>query len=670
VNDQLTPEIDQMAGSTIRMLAADAVQKANSGHPGLPMGMADCAYVLWSRILKYNPQDPQWPNRDRFVLSAGHGSMLLYAMLHLAGYDVTLEDIQQFRQWGSRTPGHPERDCLPGVETTTGPLGQGFANGVGMALAAKMTGARFNHSDFSPVTHHVFGIVSDGDLMEGVTGEAASLAGHLGLDNLVYLYDNNQITIEGETSLTFSEDVAKRFDAYGWRTHTIDGHDHQAIQKALEEGIQTTQKPTLILAKTHIAFGSPNKQDTAASHGAPLGEEEIALTKKNLDWPEEPAFHVPDEVRTVFQKRAMLLKKEYDAWQADFKKWRDANPKLANLWDTMQQKTVPQNLEKQLVDVLPDKTMATRVSSGLVLQKAAALFPGLCGGSADLSPSTKTIIENDSSILANQFEGRNIHFGIREHGMGGILNGMALYGGFIPYGSTFFVFSDYMRPSIRLASLMNLQVIFVFTHDSLFVGEDGPTHQPVEQLAALRTVPGLAVIRPADGVETAAAWAYALRKKDGPTALCLTRQNVPPIPRGDNFSLATIHKGGYVLSESLSESCHAILAASGSEVSLALEAQKGLKEKGVDVRVVSMPCMSLFAEQDDSYKKSIIPENIPIVVIEAGISQGLHALTRAPILHIGMNQFGASAPAKVLAEKFGFTPELVVERVGEWLRTL
>jgi len=670
VSELFTPEVDQLAVNTIRMLAVDAVQKANSGHPGMPMGMADCAHILWSRILKYDPQYPQWPNRDRFVLSAGHGSMLLYAMLHLAGYDVTIKDIKDFRQWGSRTAGHPELGLLPGVETTTGPLGQGFANGVGMALAAKMAGARFNQKDFSPVTHHIFGIVSDGDMMEGVACEAASLAGHYQLGNLVYLYDDNQITIEGNTNLSFSEDVAKRFQSYGWHTISINGHDHSAIQNALEAGIQEVQRPTLILAKTHIAFGSPNKQDTAASHGAPLGEEEVALTKKNLGWPLEPTFHIPEQVLTAFQKRAKFLQDEYNTWQEDFAQWKKKHPKLSEQWNKMHQKAIPNDLEKQFVEVLPNKDAATRVSSGKILQKAALLFPGFCGGSADLSPSTKSLIENETSILANQFDGRNIHFGIREHGMGSILNGLALYGGFIPYGSTFFVFSDYMRPAIRLASLMKQQVIFIFTHDSIFVGEDGPTHQLVEHLAALRAIPGLTVIRPADGVETAAAWAFALRKQDGPTAICLTRQNVPPLPRATEFSVQSVYKGAYVLSKPELKEIQAILIASGSEVSLALEAQKRLQIKGINVTVVSMPCLSLFLDQDENYRDSVIPRNLPVIFIEAGISQGIHALTRSSILHIGMNRFGASAPAKILAEKFGFTPEAVAEKVGDWLRSL
>ena len=664
-------ELNRLAVNTIRFLAVDAVQKANSGHPGMPMGMADCAFVLWSEYLRFNPEDPEWPNRDRFILSAGHGSMLLYALLYLSGYDVTLDDLKQFRQWASRTPGHPERGCLPGVETTTGPLGQGFANGVGMALAAKIAAERFNGDDFRLVDHRIYGIVSDGDLMEGVASEAASLAGHLQLGNIVYLYDDNRITIEGSTRLAYSEDVEKRFRAYGWHTVSIDGHHLDEISRAIKEGVTEADRPTLILARTHIAYGSPKKQDDASSHGAPIGEEEVRKTKKNLGWPPEPAFYVPDEVRAVFKKRVDFLKTEYDAWQTRFKAWQERHPDLYTAWSKQWMKVIPNDLEQKLLANLTEKPDATRNIGGKILQKASAMIPSLYGGSADLAPSTKTLIDSAGSIGPKTYSGRNLHFGVREHGMGSVMNGMALYGGFIPYGSTFLVFSDYMRPAIRLAALMELQVIYVFTHDSLFVGEDGPTHQPVEHLAALRTIPNLTVIRPADGLETAMAWAYALRKNDGPTALCLTRQSVPVLSRPEGFDAREILNGGYVLSRENHPFPDVVLAASGSEVSIALECKNILKESGRFVRVVSVPSFELFFDKPASYRNSVIPEEgIPVVVVEAGISQGWHCVSRSPMLNISMDRFGSSAPYEVLAEKFGFTGESIAARVSAWLDSL
>jgi transketolase len=658
-------ETNQLAVTTIRMLAAEGVEKANSGHPGMPMGMADCAFVLWTQFLKFNPKDTVWPNRDRFILSAGHGSMLLYTMLHLTGYDVSIEDLKQFRQWGSKTPGHPEHGVTPGVETTTGPLGQGFSNGVGMALAAKIRKAQFG-DDF-PLDHHIFAIVSDGDLMEGVSSETASIAGHLGLGNLIYLYDDNQITIEGKTDLTFSEDVQKRFEAYGWHTVRIDGHDHAQIAKAIQAGIDETERPTLILAKTHIGFGSPHKQDTSEVHGAPLGAEELLATKKALGWPLEPAFYVPDEVRDLFAKRNEELQPVYSAWQSRFAAWQKKNPDAAKRLQSLMDKTVPDNLETELISVLPDKPAATRGVGGKVLNKAVKLVPAIYGGSADLSPSTKTDIVGAASISKSDFSGRNLHFGIREHGMGSILNGMALYGGFIPYGSTFMVFADYMRPPIRLSAIMEAQVVYVFTHDSIFVGEDGPTHQPVEHLAALRTIPGVTVFRPADGLETAMAWAAAIRKKNGPTVLCLTRQNVPILPHAVGFDPKTIQKGGYVLSKESGAKPDVLLVATGSEVGVVVEASKLLGQAGKAVRVVSMPSLEAFRAQDDAYQASVIPPAVPVVVVEAGIAQGWHAITRAPLLFLGMSGFGASGPYQILAEKYGFTSSSVAEKTKAWL---
>ena len=660
---------DELAVNTIRFLAADGVQKAKSGHPGMPMGMADCAYVLWTKFLRYNPQDPDWINRDRFVLSAGHGSMLIYSMLHLAGYDLTLDDLKQFRQWGSKTPGHPEHAHVPGVETTTGPLGQGFANGVGMALAMKILAARFNTNEQKIFNHHVYAIVSDGDLMEGISAEAASIAGHLGLGNLVYLYDDNTITIEGKTDLAFSEDIPKRFEAYGWHTMKIDGHDHAAISNAIQAGIEETEKPTLICAKTTIGYGSPNQAGTSGVHGAPLGEEEILASKKHMGFPVEPAFYVPEEVRDIFRKRQNALKSEYDTWNALYETWQKQHPEKNELWTNMKNRTLPDDLESQLIAALPEKPTATRGIGGKVLNKAVTLVPSIIGGSADLSPSTKTNIVDQPSIRKGDYAGMNLHFGIREHGMGGILNGMALYGGFIPYGSTFLVFADYMRPSIRLASIMNQQVVYVFTHDSIFVGEDGPTHQPVEHAAVLRAIPGVSVFRPADALETAMAWAFALKKKDGPTAVLLTRQTVPNFERDSDFNPKMIQKGGYVLLEE-EGTPDMILVASGSEVSISAEAREILRQQGKSIRVVSMPSLDTFLSQDQTYRESVIPGNIPVTVVEAGIDQGWYKLTRAPMQFLGMRGFGASGPYQVLAEKYGFTGPAVAEMSACWLKEI
>ena len=508
----------ELAVNTLRMLSADAVEKAQSGHPGLPMGFADVAFVIWMQFLRFNPHDPQWPNRDRFILSAGHGSMLLYALLNLFGYDLSLDDIKQFRQFGSKTPGHPEYGHTPGVESTTGPLGQGFANGVGMALAERILADRFNKGGMKIIDHYIYGVVSDGDLMEGITSEAASFAGHLGLANIIYIYDCNQITIEGSTSLAFTEDVAKRFEAYNWRVFKIDGHNHTEIAEAIETARGEKERPSLIIARTHIGKGSPNRQDTASIHGEPLGAKELELTKESLRWPKDKPFYIPEEVKQLCQSRVTELKEEYENWQTQFKKYIRKDANMSRLWDTYFKKEIPENLESELLKTIKKYSIATRSASGEMMQVVAQQIPGFMGGSADLCPSTKTYIKNFSSIDKNKFNGRNIHFGVREHAMGGILNGMALYGGIIPFGSTFLVFSDYMRPSIRLAAMMKIQVIYVFTHDSIFLGEDGPTHQPVEHLPSLRLIPNLLVIRPSDATETASAWVAALNHTDGPTA--------------------------------------------------------------------------------------------------------------------------------------------------------
>ncbi|NOY78455.1 MAG: transketolase [Calditrichaeota bacterium] len=658
----------QLTANTIRFLAVDAIQKANSGHPGLPMGAADYAAVLWMRYLNFNPEDPHWPNRDRFVLSAGHGSMLLYALLHLAGFDLTLEDLKQFRQLHSRTPGHPEYGLTPGVETTTGPLGQGFGNGVGMAIAAKMMAARFNTPDFSPVTHRVFGIVSDGDLMEGVSSEAASLAGHLKLGHLIYIYDDNHITIEGKTSLTFSEDVGKRFEAYGWHIQKIDGHNVREIDQALQQAILFEDAPSLIIAKTHIGFGSPNKQDTSAVHGSPLGEEEVRLTKEHFGWPLEPTFYVPEDVRMVFKNRRFELKSHYENWQAGFQDWQQAHPDQARQWEAYFKKAVPEKLAEQLVESVKGTEGATRALSGKVLQKAAELLPNLVGGSADLEPSTKTGIKNAGDIEPGTFSGRNFHFGIREHGMGSILNGLSLYGSWIPFGSTFLVFSDYMRPTIRLSALMGIQVIYVFTHDSIFVGEDGPTHQPVEHIAALRVIPNLQVVRPADAEETALTWAFALQRQDGPTALILTRQGVPAISRTQPVTFDQFSKGGYIVSDAVNGTPDLVLVATGSELHLAVEAKTRLENEGLKIRVVSMPADRQFLQQPRDYQESVLGEpQTKRVVIEAGVSAIWPEIVGKSALMVGINRFGASAPAKDLANYFGLTAEAVTEKIRTWL---
>jgi transketolase len=534
-----------------------------------------------------------------------------------------------------------------------------------------MAAARFNREGLSVVDHRVYAIASDGDLMEGVSSEAASLAGHLKLGNLVVLYDDNRITIEGRTELAFSEDVAQRFGAAGWHTVRADGHDPDAVAAALQAAVDETERPTLVLARTHIGHGSPGKHDSAEAHGAPLGPEETARTKQALGWPVDRDFFVPEGVREAFAERAAELRTGYEAWQKRFREWQDRHPGLAETWRAMHDKRVPKDLEDQLVSGLAGKPSATRLHGGRVLQKAAAAMPGLAGGSADLTPSTKTAIDGSPSVGPGRFEGRNLHFGIREHAMGGLMNGMALYGGFIPYGSTFLVFSDYMRPSIRLAAILCVQVVYVFTHDSIFVGEDGPTHQPIEHLAVLRAIPGLTVIRPADGLETALAWAYALRKQDGPTAICLTRQTVPELPHAAGQDRNEPMKGGYVVVREKGRRPDVVLVATGSEVGVAVEAAERLAAAGKDARVVSMPCLSVFEKQLDSYRESVLPQDgTPVAVVEAGVSMGWYGLTRSPMLFIGMNRFGASAPAEALAEKFGFTGPSVAEKVGEWMKGL
>ena len=655
----------ELAVNTLRMLSADAVEKAQSGHPGLPMGFADVAFVLWMQFLRFNPHDPQWPNRDRFILSAGHGSMLLYALLNLFGYDLSLDDIKQFRQFGSKTPGHPEYGHTPGVESTTGPLGQGFANGVGMALAERILADRFNKGGMKIIDHYIYGVVSDGDLMEGITSEAASFAGHLGLANIIYIYDCNQITIEGSTSLAFTEDVAKRFEAYNWRVFKIDGHNHTEIAEAIETARGEKERPSLIIARTHIGKGSPNRQDTASIHGEPLGAKELELTKESLRWPKDKPFYIPEEVKQLCQSRVTELKEEYENWQTQFKKYIREDPKKSRLWDTYFKKEIPENLESELLKTIKKDPVATRIASGEMMQVIAQRIPGFMGGSADLCPSTKTYIKNSSSIDKNKFEGRNIHFGVREHAMGGILNGMALYGGIIPFGSTFLTFSDYMRPSIRLAAMMRIQVIYVFTHDSILLGEDGPTHQPVEHLTSLRLIPNLLVIRPSDATETAAAWVAALNHTDGPTALILSRQDIPVINRSMYPSQSHLKYGAYVLKDSEGNP-DIILLASGSEVAIALEATLQLQSKGAKAKLISMPSFELFRSNSDEYRKSILPSSCKKrVAIEAAAKNDWYEFVGLDGLIIGVDRYGASAPSNVIAEHYGFTVQNILREINK-----
>ncbi|MGD2010129.1 MAG: transketolase [Desulfobacterales bacterium] len=660
----MTNERDQLCINTIRMLAADAVEKARSGHPGMPMGAAAMAYVLWTRFLRHNPQNPAWPDRDRFVLSAGHGSMLLYSLLHLTGYDLALDELKNFRQWESKTPGHPEHGITPGVETTTGPLGQGFANGVGMAIAEHHLASVFNRPGREIVNHFTYGIVSDGDLMEGISHEAASLAGHLGLGKLIYLYDDNHISIEGSTDIAFTEDRLKRFAAYGWHVQQVtDGNDLEQLSAAITAAREETRRPSFIAVRTHIGYGSPNKQDTSGVHGEPLGAEELKLTKQNLNWPAEPAFYLPEEAVSHFhealEKGAQLDRN----WQEAFAAYQTAHPELAARWRQWTDGSLPEAWEGKMPVFNADtKGIATRVASGKVLNAIAGRITNLMGGSADLAPSTKTLIDNEGDFQPPGFGGRNMRFGVREHAMGGILNGMSLHGGLIPYGATFLIFSDYMRPAIRLAALMKLHVIYVFTHDSIGLGEDGPTHQPIEQLAALRAIPNLKVVRPCDANETVEAWKAALKSIGGPVALVLTRQNLPVLDRTVYRPAAGLQKGAYVLHDPQDSRPDLLLMASGSEVHIALAAAAALSGKGIAVRVVSMPCWELFDEQPEGYRRLALPPEVTArLAIEAGSPQGWHRYVGSRGIVIGLTHFGASAPYEVLYEKFGLTADHVVE---------
>ncbi len=656
--------LDQNCINALRVLAMDGVQKAKSGHPGMPMGMADVAYVLWMRHLKHNPRNPHWPNRDRFVLSAGHGSMLLYGLLYLTGYPLSLEDLQQFRQWESKTPGHPEYHLALGIETTTGPLGQGFANGVGMAIAQKHLAARFNRPDFALFNHYIYAIVSDGDMMEGISHEAASLAGHLGLESLIYFYDRNGISIEGSTNLAFTEDVQARFRAYDWHVQTVDGHNIDAIDAAIRVAKAEKGRPHLIICNTTIAYGSPNMQGSEKAHGAPLGEEEVRLTKEHLGWPSTEPFFVPNDVLAHYRLAVPQGERAEAKWRELFTAYEAAYPQEAAELQRLFNGDLPAHWEKVLPHFRPDgSTLATRVASGKVLNALATAIPELIGGSADLAPSTNTYLKGLGDFSKENPAGRNLHFGVREHAMGGLLNGMALYGGMRVYGATFLVFSDYMRPAVRLAALMKLPVIYVFTHDSVYVGEDGPTHEPVEHIMALRLIPGLTVIRPADANETAAAWKVALTHKNGPVALALTRQNLPILEETAAQAMEGVARGAYILSESPLERVDIILIATGSEVADALAAQKLLREQRVGARVVSMPSWELFEQQPLFYQHTVLPPTvIKRLAIEAGVTLGWKRYTGTYGDIIGIDHFGASAPYQRLKEEFGFTPAQIAAR--------
>jgi transketolase len=672
--------LEELCVNTIRFLAVDAVEKAKSGHPGTPMGLADIAFVVWTDFLRHDPSDPHWKNRDRFVLSCGHASMLLYSMLHLTGYaDMPLDELKNFRQWGSRTAGHPEFGHASGIEVTTGPLGQGLAHAVGMSLASKMMQARFNTSGepFAPIDHYIYGICSDGDLEEGISQEASSLAGHLGLGNLIFFYDDNSISIEGDTRLSYSDDAKRRFEALGWHVQKIDGHDRNAIRKAIKKAQKETERPSMIIAKTVIGWGSPKFHGTARAHGEPLGADEAAATKVALGWPAEPTFHVPEEVRSEFARKTKKLSRARKVWSKAMEEWRTRNPQLAELWDVYWSHRLPDGFETALLDAAKsDKAIATRALSGQVIQNLAAIAPFVVGGSADLAPSTNTLIKDGGSIERPQddrndppkedvFRGRNLHFGIREHAMGAIVNGLTLYGSWRAYGATFLIFSDYMRASVRLACLMNIPSIFVYTHDSVFLGEDGPTHQPIEQLWSLRLIPNMTLFRPADGAETAMAWAWAVGRSTGPTLLVLTRQKLEPLPRPIDFDPQSIWRGAYVLG-GFSEGSITLIA-TGSEVPLAVRTAEVLRSSGITARVVSAPCLDLFDRQPVDYQNEVLGDRSRVVAIEAGRSDGWYKYVNHDALMIGIDRFGASAPYEQIAEHFGFTPEAIAERVRGWV---
>lgn len=651
-------DLDLLSVNAIRCLSVDAIEAANSGHPGAPMGLAPVGYTLWTRFLRHNPSNPDWPGRDRFVLSAGHASMLLYSLLYFTGYDLPFEQIKRFRQLGSSTPGHPEFGSTPGVEVTTGPLGQGISNAVGMALAREIVGARFNRPGYDLTDYYIYVICSDGDLMEGVASESCSLAGHLGLGRLVCLYDDNRITIEGSTDLAFSEDVAARFSAYGWQVLKVaDANDIDAVAEAIADARTEESAPTLIMVRSTIACGSPNLEGSEEAHGAPLGAEETCLTKQNLGWPPGDRFHVPDEVLEHMRSAVELGSLIEQEWNERFESYRKEHPELAGEWLRVMEGKLPPTWEESLPSFEAGKSVATRAASGKILEALAPVIPELIGGSADLGPSNKTYVKGYESLRKGDFSGRNIHFGVREHGMAAIMNGMARHGGIVPYGGTFLVFSDYMRPAIRLAALMGLRVIYVFTHDSLGVGEDGPTHQPVEQLAALRAIPNLTVIRPADAGETVQAWKVALQRH-GPTALALSRQGLPVLDRDKLAPAEGLARGAYALTED--DDAALTMIATGSEVALALAARDALAGVGTKARVVSMPSWELFEEQDNAYGEEVLPRGLKNLAIEAGITQGWHKYVGDNGAVIGVDGFGLSAPGSQALAHAGFTVENIV----------
>jgi len=663
-------DVDSTAINTLRFLAVDMVEKAKSGHPGAPMGQAAMAYSLWTRHLRFSPETPGWPNRDRFVLSCGHASALLYSLLHMSGFDLPLSALEEFRQFESLTPGHPERGLTPGVETTTGPLGQGLANAVGMAMAEQMLAAYFNRDGFDLFDYHVWVFVSDGDLMEGIASEASSLAGHLGLGKLIVAWDDNRISIDGSTSLTFSEDVCKRYEAYGWHVQRVeDGNDLEALDKAYGAAQEESARPSLIAVRTHIGYGSPNKQDSAASHGAPLGAEEVAATKEALGWPLEPTFHVPEEALEPFRSAAEDGIREEVAWREMFSRYAQDHPELANELLARLDGELPAGWTEHLPSFdTADGALATRKASGKVLNSLRDAIPYLVGGSADLAGSNNTYLEGLDDFSASEAGGRNIHFGVREHAMGAILNGLALSGMLIPYGGTFLIFSDYMRPAIRLAALMGLPVKYVFTHDSVFVGEDGPTHQPISQLLSLRAIPGLTLIRPADANETAAAWRVAIERQDGPTALALSRQKLPIIQQTPERALEGVARGAYVVADPPEGEPQLALIASGSEVSLALGAHALLAAQGIAARVVSLPSWELFDAQDRDYQESVLPPGLTKrLAVEAGTTLGWERYVGNEGDIIGIDGFGTSAPYQAVAEHFGLTPEAVAARAKSLL---
>lgn len=651
--------IEQLAVDTIRTLSMDAVQKAGCGHPGMPMGMADAAYVLWTRFLRHDPKDPKWFDRDRFVLSAGHGSMLLYSLLYLTGYDLTLEDLEQFRQWQSKTPGHPEYGHTAGVETTTGPLGQGFATGVGMAIAEASLAERFNQPDHKVVDHYTYAICSDGDLMEGVSHEAASLAGHLKLGKMIYLYDNNHISIDGSTDLSFTEDVVARFKAYDWHTQSIDGHDRNAVEKAIIEAQKVHDKPSLIACRTHIGYGSPNKHDTAAAHGSALGEDEVRLTKEALGWDPDKHFYVPEEVKQHYEEAIQRGREWHSEWKMSLSAYHEVYKKEAVEFDRFISGNLPEDWDSGLKRFPADpKGMATRKASGAVLDSLRDHVPNLIGGSADLTPSNNTRMDDTSEVTPGHYSGRYIHYGVREHAMSAALNGITLHGGLKAYGGTFLIFNDYARPAVRIAALCGIPTMFVYTHDSIGLGEDGPTHQPIEQVMSLRAMPKIHVVRPADANETIFAWKHALKHKDGPTALILTRQNLPVYEETG----AGLEKGAYILKDAPGGTPQVLLLATGSEVSIAMDAWEKLNDEGIGARVVSMPCWELFEEQDKAYRDEVLPPEVKArVSIEAGATQGWYKWIGLEGTAIGLDHFGASAPYKQIFEGFGITSDHVVE---------